>query len=175
MDSNSVSSTITTFIHHCTRTNDHPGIGKETATYCPLDSGCPVGNETLFVATKETKTLSMAVEVPGGQNVYVNPKDGAIGYTQAHSGGMPEGAIQKAFVYTPPEAGASFGTLNFKRDGKDRGFMACSVKGDFEKGPWKVHANLARVDFDKNACEGFDALAVTGPKKGKQVDAWQYS
>lgn len=150
-------------------------IGKDTASYCPLDSGCPPGNDTLFAGGADTKTLSMAVNVPGGQLVYVDPKDGAIGYTQAHSVSTPEGAIYKAFVYEAPEDGAAFGHLTFKRDGRDRGFLACSVKGDSEKGPWKIHANLPRVDFDDDACLGFSALAVTGPKKGKQVGAWQYT
>ena len=152
------------------------GIGKETASYCPTEQvmNCPAGNETLFAASKETKTLSMAVEVPGGQALYVEPQTGAIGYTQAHSASEPEGAIHNAFVYTAPKDGEAFGYLDFKRDGKSRGFLACATSGDAEEGPWKIYANLARVAFDEDACLGFTALAVTGPKKGKAFGAWQY-
>lgn len=113
----------------------------------------------------------MAVEVPGGQQVYIDPADGSVGYTQAHSAAMPEGAITKGFNYTPPEDGASFGYLGFKK----RGFLACSVKGDAEEGPWKIYANLRSVDFDDDACLGFSALAVAGPKEGTKVGAWQYT
>lgn len=117
----------------------------------------------------------MAVEVPGGQQVYADPKTGAMGFTQAHSASMPPNAVLKAFVYEAPKDGASYGYLKFMRDGRDRGFLACSESGDSNEGPWKVHAALPRVDFDDNACLGFSALAVTGPKNGKAFGAWQYA
>lgn len=113
----------------------------------------------------------MAVEVPGGQQVYVDPKDGAIGYTQAHSASMPEGAITRGFIYTPPKGDASFGELTFKK----RGLLACSTKGNSTEGPYKIYANLRAIDFDDDACLGFSGLAVTGPKKGTKVGAWQYT
>lgn len=113
----------------------------------------------------------MAVAVPGGQQVYIDPECGAVGYTQAHSAQMPEGAITKGFKYTPPKDGAAYGYLGYKQ----RGFLACSSTGNSTEGPWQVYANLKSVDFDDDACLGFSALAVTGPKKGKQVGAWQYT
>ena len=113
----------------------------------------------------------MAVTVPGGQQVYVDPKDGAIGYTQAHSASMPEGAITKGFIYTPPAEDASFGYLTFKK----RGLLACSTTGDSAEAPYQIYANLRSIDFDEDACLGFSGLAVTGPKNGTQTGAWQYT
>lgn len=113
----------------------------------------------------------MAVAVPGGQQVYINPATGALRYTQAHSAAMVEGAITTGFNYTPPEDGAAFGYLGYKK----RGFLACSTKGNSTEGPYQIYANLKGIDFDEDACLGFSALAVTGPKKGKQVGAWQYT
>ena len=47
-------------------------IGKDTAAYCPKVSGvkCPKPTDTAFGAGNGG--LSMAVEVPGGQQVYIS-------------------------------------------------------------------------------------------------------
>ena len=143
-------------------------IGKDTASYCPLDSGCPAGNQTLFAASGGS--LSLATVVPGGQQVYIDPTTGAVGFTQAHSGSMPDKAILKGWTYTPPAKDASFGYLT-----RPRGFLACSEKGDANEGPWQVFVDLKTVKHPAGECLGFSALAVTGPEDGEQAGAWQYT
>ncbi|XHF98387.1 hypothetical protein AWENTII_001940 [Aspergillus wentii] len=68
-------------------------LGGETASYCPLKTGCPPGKETVFAPGG----TGLNVEVPGGQQVYINP-DGALSFTQAHSAYIPprfhSGSIQ---------------------------------------------------------------------------------
>lgn len=112
----------------------------------------------------------MATVVPGGQQVYVDPATGAVGFTQAHNAQMPENARVKGWKYTAPEGDAAFGHLT-----RPRGFLACSVTGDAEEGPWQVYVAVDNFDKPEGECLGFSALAVTGPKKGKQAGAWQYT
>ncbi|KAH0282609.1 hypothetical protein M436DRAFT_38143 [Aureobasidium namibiae CBS 147.97] len=58
-------------------------LNKPTSSYCPNTtvSSCPEGKYTYF--TPGNTTLSLAVEVPGGQRVYV-AQDGSLGYTIPH-------------------------------------------------------------------------------------------
>ncbi|KEQ98961.1 hypothetical protein AUEXF2481DRAFT_36275 [Aureobasidium subglaciale EXF-2481] len=58
-------------------------INKPTSSYCPNTtvSSCPEGKYTYF--TSGNDTLSLSVEVPGGQRVYV-AEDGSLGYTIPH-------------------------------------------------------------------------------------------
>lgn len=58
-------------------------INKETNSYCPNTTvtSCPEGKYTYF--TNGNNTLSLSVEVPGGQRVYV-AQDGSLGYTIPH-------------------------------------------------------------------------------------------
>ncbi|KAI4730988.1 hypothetical protein E4T49_01407 [Aureobasidium sp. EXF-10728] len=58
-------------------------LNKETHSYCPNTtiSSCPPGKYTYF--TNGNNTLSLSVEVPGGQRVYV-AADGSLGYTIPH-------------------------------------------------------------------------------------------
>jgi hypothetical protein len=95
--------------------------------------------------------------------IYVETS-GALGFTQAHSAGIPTGAVVATFIVTP---GASFGTLGFSGLGAT-GFVACpSANGT---APYQIFANVAGGNFD--SCLGFDALTTdfTGG-----VGAWQYT
>lgn len=134
-------------------------LGKPTASYCPSDvvPDCPSGNSTSFASGDGG--LSMNVEVPGGQLVYV-ATDGTVGYTQAHSGSVPAGAITTGFEYTPPAPEGSVGTLS----GPGKGFVACPTAGVYQ-----IKAALEGVDT--SACTGIAAGAL--PVEG--VGAWQYS
>ncbi|KAI0477615.1 hypothetical protein GGR56DRAFT_692302 [Xylariaceae sp. FL0804] len=62
------------------------------ATYCPSSVGpqCPAVRGTLVYAGM----TGMAVEVPGGQQVYVDPTSGGlVRYTAAHSASLPAGSL----------------------------------------------------------------------------------
>ncbi|KAG9758775.1 hypothetical protein KCU73_g3724, partial [Aureobasidium melanogenum] len=58
-------------------------LNKETSSYCPNTTvtSCPEGKYTYFEGGNNT--LSLNVEVPGGQRVYV-AQDGSLGYTIPH-------------------------------------------------------------------------------------------
>lgn len=104
----------------------------------------------------------MGAVVPGGQLVYIEPVHGLVQYTQAHSAAYPPGSKLGGWVLTE---GQSFGTLSH-----GQGLLACSIHGDANTGPWKVHAALKGLTFGAN-CLGFDALTSNMTKP----DAWQYT
>jgi hypothetical protein len=133
-------------------------VGKPTTTYCPEGvSGlkCPVGKgETLFAGGHET--LGLSVVVPGGQQVYVQ-KNGAVGYTQAHSASAPAGST---FDGWSKSEGASFGSLSHKH-----GVLFCP-EGD----AYKLFVQVPGVSFAAT-CLGANLLTVNGTAPG----AWQYA
>lgn len=138
-------------------------IGKETASYCPLtdSADCPAGNTTVFAddTASNSTTLSMAVEVPGGQQVYVAPC-GALSYTVAHSADIPEGSIVTGFIKSE---GSSFGYLSW-----GSGFVACPQ--NTTEGPWKVYAQREGVTLPSD-CLGFDMLTANVT----EIGAWEYT
>jgi hypothetical protein len=133
-------------------------VGKPTTTYCPEGvSGlkCPVGKgETVFAGGHDT--LGLSVQVPGGQQVYVQ-KNGAVGYTQAHSASIPEGATVTGWTKTE---GKTFGQLSFKD-----GLIFCP-----EGSAYKLYAQVPGVSF-ASTCLGGNLLTVNGTAPG----AWQYA
>jgi len=132
-------------------------IGKSTQSFCPSDvSDCPPGEDTAFVGGDVT--LSLDVEVPGGQQVYV-ASSGALMFTAPHSAAIPEGATLTGFTKSE---GPSFGVLSW-----DSGFLACPTGGP-DVGPWQI---FGAIDgFNSTGCLGFDALAPNGTG----VAAWEY-
>ncbi|KAL8976835.1 MAG: hypothetical protein Q9205_007240, partial [Flavoplaca limonia] len=115
-------------------------IGKETATYCPLDpqSQCPPGNQTVFSAGNGGASLD--VVVPGGQSIYVAP-NGKLSYTIAHSASIPAGSARETFTASIPasndgDGSVPLGSFTFEGLGGS-GFLACpSHKVDSEQGPF---------------------------------------
>ncbi|KAL8685469.1 MAG: hypothetical protein Q9218_007740 [Villophora microphyllina] len=149
-------------------------VGKNTTTYCPLtnQTECPPGTETVFAVGSGGASLD--IEVPGGQRIYVS-STGALGFTQAHSGLIPDGAALQTFNATMGPENGPLGHFTFEGLGAT-GFIACPVsKG---KGPYQVFADVKGLkDGDvpskcKEDCLGFDAL--TAPF-GQEASAWQYS
>jgi hypothetical protein len=147
-------------------------IGKNTATYCPsgvsgLDCST-VNNSTTVVETGAVNTASGASlydEVPGGQQLYV-AKNGAVGYTIAHSAAIPSGAYTTGFVYTPPASGQPYGHLSFNAGGAT-GFLACPTTASGY--PYQIYADVKGANTTN--CLGFDAFAI--PYTG--APAWQYT
>ncbi|MCJ1412925.1 hypothetical protein MMC19_007025 [Ptychographa xylographoides] len=144
-------------------------IGAGPLTYCPSDvppSAC--GSGTTTAVEVGDGGASLAVEVPGGQEIYVTAT-GALGYTVPHSGLIPPGAVTAGFTYT---AGPSFGDFGFTGLGAT-GFLACPSPN--ATAPYQVFAaiaGLSNADVPGGsvaACIGFDALtSVSG------IGAWEY-
>ncbi|KAI4241877.1 MAG: hypothetical protein L6R40_004276 [Gallowayella cf. fulva] len=152
-------------------------IGKDTATYCPLNpaSQCPPGNLTVFAAGNGGASLYDVV--PGGQQIYVAP-NGKLSYTQAHSGYIPPGSAVQTFNATKGTVNGQLGSFTFKGLGGS-GFLACPSKKSKTNGyPYQVFVDVAALsDKDvpsgcKKDCLGFSAL--TAPYDG-QPAAWQYT
>ncbi|KAI7975936.1 hypothetical protein EIK77_007262 [Talaromyces pinophilus] len=129
-------------------------IGVPTATYCPSEI--------------YELTCTKDVEVPGGQQVYVDPS-GALAFTQAHSANIPAGAALGPFTFTP---GTQFGAYSTSAFGAT-GFMACP---DDAANPskWQGFAAFSTATVptgNVGDCLGFDAAA---PAFTGDIPAWQY-
>ncbi|KAJ6008829.1 hypothetical protein N7522_003845 [Penicillium canescens] len=123
-------------------------LGGTTASYCPSQvKDCPAGNQTVFAPGG----TSMDTEVPGGQQVYIDP-NGALSFTQAHSANIPAGSSYGPFVY---EAGEPWSHYLYRGWGLVFGALA----------------NATVPKGDVNECLGFSAMAIT--YEG-DVPAWQY-
>ncbi|KAL4929212.1 putative IgE binding protein [Aspergillus undulatus] len=139
-------------------------LGGEPSTYCPLPSGCPPGNTTVFAGNG----ASLSVVVPGGQQVYVAPS-GALKFTQAHSANIPPGSSLGPFEVDAPAEGSAFGYYSYTGWGTD-GFMACPT----DDNRWQVFGALQNATVpsgDVNDCLGFSALAIPTNQTGQ---TWQY-
>lgn len=99
-------------------------------------------------------------------------KNGALGFTQAHSALIPEGAFVTGFTFTP---GEQFGHFGVSLPGS-AGLLACP-SGPNYTGPWQVFANLKGLkDSDVTGgkiskCLGINAIAANTTSPG----AWQYT
>ncbi|ESZ91745.1 hypothetical protein SBOR_7852 [Sclerotinia borealis F-4128] len=133
-------------------------IGKDTSSYCPLAEGCPAGTDTTFAAGDNT--LSMNVEVPGGQQVYV-ATSAAVSFTPPHSGDT-QGGVVTGWTYTAGQDGA-LGQMSLP----GYGFIACaSTDGP---GIYQVYATLGGSGTGN--CSGIAVATV--PYTGA-VSAWEY-
>lgn len=106
-------------------------------------------------------------EVPGGQQVYVDP-NGALSFTQAHSANIPAGSAVGGLLYVP---GKPWNHYSFEGWGA-KGFMACPTD---DQNRWQVFAAIQNATVpqgDASKCLGFSAMALT--YKG-EVPAWQYA
>ncbi|MCJ1370193.1 hypothetical protein MMC20_001405 [Loxospora ochrophaea] len=128
----------------------------------------------LPLITAVSSGCALSVEVPGGQQVYVQT-NGALGFTEAHSGVVPAGAATGNFTETLPAEG--FGDFGFTGFGSPGGWLACPVSSAAaETGPWQVFAAIAGLsDADVpsgnvSQCIDFDALSSAASGAG----AWQY-
>ncbi|KAJ5724563.1 hypothetical protein N7493_006291 [Penicillium malachiteum] len=138
-------------------------LGGSTSSYCPSIDGivCPPGNQTVFASGGN----AMDVEVPGGQQVYVDPT-GALSFTQAHSASIPAGSAVGGLIY---ETGEPWNHYTFSGWGAT-GFMACPTSDN----RWQVFAAMQNATVpsgDVDDCLGFSALALT---YNGDVPAWQY-
>ncbi|KAJ5648721.1 hypothetical protein N7490_005093 [Penicillium lividum] len=138
-------------------------LGGTTSSYCPSIQGlvCPPGNQTVFAPGGN----AMSVEVPGGQQVYVDPT-GALSFTQAHSASIPAGSAVGDMVY---ESGDPWSHYSFNGWGA-QGLMACPTTDN----RWQVFAAIQNATVPSGSvddCLGFDAFALTYTG---DIPAWQY-
>lgn len=137
-------------------------LGRETQSYCPSEvvAVCPPGNVTLFAYDVESDItgLSLAVGVPGGQLVYV-AEDGALGFTQAHTGMLPPGNTNVT-GFTVAE-GDGLGGLSW-----GEGFVACPT----DAGPWKIYAQRPDTPLPSEECLGFSMVT----SDAEEIAAFQY-
>ena len=109
-----------------------------------------------------TTILSLAVEVPSGQQVYV-AKDGALSFREPHSSEFPAGAITKGFRYTDnPDHEVDSWTHR-------KGLIACPVDGTGY--PYQVFVKVDGFNGDMDNCIGLGGGA-TPYRKG--FGAFQY-
>jgi hypothetical protein len=148
-------------------------IGTDSSTYCPsgiqgLDCSHFSNSTQLDCAASDgsVTTCSPQVVVPGGQQLYVDPKSGWVSVTTPHSAYIPEGALQGGFKYTAQTKGAQegLGNLGFCGGGAE-GFVACPVEG--KEHTWKVIVPLKGVDT--TGC-----LSMSTVTSGSNATAWEY-
>ncbi|KAF4155164.1 hypothetical protein CNMCM6936_005506 [Aspergillus lentulus] len=134
-------------------------LNGQTASTCPLSSGCPPGNRTVL----NGDASSLDVLVPGGQQIFVTG-DGAVHFTPAHSPSIPPGASTGPFS----QAG---GAWHFTGLGA-RDFMACPTSVN----RWRVFAALRNATVpgvNVTACVPFVATVI--PFVSSQPGAFQYT
>lgn len=100
--------------------------------------------------------------VPGGQQGYVTT-DGQLGFTQAHSSSIPEGALRTPFYYTPQAEAGRVGNLQFNAGG----FAACPTE---DSSVYQIYASGIE-GFVRTDCIGINI--ATSSYDG--ASAWQYS
>ncbi|KAG5913366.1 hypothetical protein E4U42_001243 [Claviceps africana] len=134
-------------------------VGKPTSSYCPPEvdvlGDCPKGKDTALWVNNDSSTASLAVVVPGGQQVYIGP-DNALAFTRPHSAYIPPGSsttgfqIQENQLVTP-----------------SRRIVACKVAA---LGVWQIFAPLRTSDVPlRGLC--IDIWVVTNPTKDL---VWEY-
>ncbi|KAI4194461.1 MAG: hypothetical protein LQ350_007760 [Teloschistes chrysophthalmus] len=101
-------------------------------------------------------------EIPGGQGNYVS-STGALGFTQARSGLIPDGAALQTFNTTVGPENGPLGQFTFEGLGTT-GFLACPVTKT--KGPYQVFADVERLKHgDVPSKSPFS----------QEATAWQYT
>ncbi|KAK9781466.1 hypothetical protein AB5N19_05893 [Seiridium cardinale] len=149
---------------------------SEPSTYCPVvpvGGTCPAVQGTLVYDGMS----AMAVEVPGGQAIYVAP-NGQIKYTQAHSAYMPTGSLvggwfNKTVVsHCVPDTNV----LDFlATDGSNRGgVMLCPDAQSFMEGTGASY-QLYAMTTHFNASNCLEAIGIVQHKSGANYGAWQYT
>ncbi|KAI0142887.1 hypothetical protein GGR57DRAFT_508487 [Xylariaceae sp. FL1272] len=143
-------------------------------TYCPLDpSQCPPVRGTLIVGLLG----GMATEVPGGQQIYVQP-DGQIKFTVAHSAGMAPGSLLDGwFLKTVvSDCAADVVVADFKpHDGSsDGGVTLCPDVPPFLESSGAQFSVYAKTEaFNVTGCTDIVGLVLTDTQF--QYGAWEYT
>ncbi|ORY75789.1 hypothetical protein BCR37DRAFT_395467 [Protomyces lactucae-debilis] len=124
----------------------------------PQLAGFPTTSTTSFLIA--SGRASLAVSVPGGQQVYVN-SDGRLSYTVPHSGNT--GTDSTVTGFSVASSGSSNVNLNF--NGKNS-FLACPVSG--AAGEYDIYAAEKTTRTD---CTG---ISILGTPNANPPQAWQW-
>ncbi|MCJ1390989.1 hypothetical protein MMC18_003850 [Xylographa bjoerkii] len=140
-------------------------IGVAPSSYCPKPSveHCPAGTTTTVAVNGGAAFL--AVEVPGGQQIYVQT-NGALGFTAPHSASIPTGAYITGFALIPGTDGG-LGDFGFS-NAAGQGFLACPTTPT--SALYQVFVDVKGFKGNLTACIGFDALT-----SNSQIGAWEYT
>jgi len=127
-----------------------------------LTNNFAAGNYTAFDYNPSGKAVSLDVEAPGGQLVYVE-EDGALGFTRAHSASIRAGASLTEFEYTPQSSSGAVGKLEFNK----KIFAACPT---LTENVYQLYATGAS-GYNRSDCIdiAFGTAKYTGPA------AWEYA
>ncbi|KAI1178334.1 hypothetical protein F4777DRAFT_114293 [Nemania sp. FL0916] len=156
---------------HASDSGFHSGLTKPT-TYCSLHpaSKCPKVAGTLVSENME----HMAVSVPGGQQIYVQP-DGQVQYTIPHSADRPPGSIvgcwhrkTSTFSYNIPQA---HDVLDFDDSRGHKGLALCPHTNSTKGGTHMLYARTK--DFNVKSC--VDVVGLTLTKSDANVGCWEYT
>ncbi|KAF7114506.1 hypothetical protein CNMCM5793_008810 [Aspergillus hiratsukae] len=134
-------------------------LNGQTASSCPLSSGCPPGNRTVL----NGDASSLNVLVPGGQQIFVTG-DGAVHFTPGGSPSIPPGASTGPFS----QAG---GAWHFTGLGA-RDFMACPT-ADRRFRVFAALRNATLPSGNVTSCVPFVARVI--PFVSPQAAAFQYT
>ncbi|KAH9998183.1 hypothetical protein F4779DRAFT_165828 [Xylariaceae sp. FL0662B] len=143
------------------------------ATYCPNDaSACPQVQGTLVYADLS----GMAVQVPGGQTIFVAPH-GHVQYTQPYSSIMPGGAFVGGWFNKTviSECAPQRVVLDFlSTDGSNAGgIKLCPDVADFMEGTGASYTLYAgTASFNASNCIDAVGLALKG--SAADMGCWQY-
>ncbi|KAI1503471.1 hypothetical protein F5X99DRAFT_407053 [Biscogniauxia marginata] len=144
------------------------------ATYCPTNQeSCPNTHETLVYAG----LTGMAVQVPGGQAIYVHPS-GLVQYTRAHSASIPPGSFVGGWynVTIVSNCMLSVQVLNFlPPDGlvTPGGVTLCPGVPESMAGMGASYALYAKTrGFNRTNC--VDAIGLLLVGSIEEVGSWQY-
>jgi Carbohydrate binding len=144
----------------------HWWIGGSTCSYCPSvvpANQCPPGTTTAMFANS-----GMDVEVPGGQQWYLDPSWN-VGYTQAHSAFIPPGSIVGGFA-----AYQTGGLINLNPSAL--GWVACpptAAGGGGNNGKWNLIAKNSTNAANLGGC--YAVNLKVNPLPTGTVAAWQYT
>ena len=123
----------------------------------PALADFPTTTTTTF--TVANNQASLAVSVPGGQQVYV-AADGKLSYTVPHSGNTGTGSTRTGF-----SVAASGSNVNLNFNGKNN-FLACPVSGS--AGEYEIYAAEKATRTD---CTG---ISVLGSANSNPPQAYQW-
>ncbi|ORY75793.1 hypothetical protein BCR37DRAFT_383951 [Protomyces lactucae-debilis] len=125
----------------------------------PQLAGFPSTSTTSFIVANDR--ASLAVSVPGGQQVYVN-SDGRLSYTVPHSGNTGTGSTVTGFSVSPMATGPNVDLLF---NGQES-FLACPVAD--AAGEYEIFAAEKTTRTD---CTGISILGSANPNP---PSAWQW-
>ncbi|KAI1840347.1 hypothetical protein JX265_000735 [Neoarthrinium moseri] len=146
----------------------------EPSTYCPSKVGtCPPVQGTLVYEGMS----GMAVEVPGGQQIYVD-SSGMVKYTQAHSSYVPQGAFitgwfNKTVVSSCEPAVHVVDFLAADGMGSG-GILLCRDVQSFMDGTGASYQLFVQTaQLDASSC--VPAIGLLQHESAAQYGAWQYT